>query len=568
MSRVRTSSDVAPDWTKCFAYEELTQEEIEHYSNIEITEDLKEGGIHANRAWERWYQFLASCWKTDLGTEIARACEAVDNPSVLSLGCGYGGMELEVARKLKEPYHILALDVNDTLFPQARKKASERGLSIEFQAIDLNFADMDVDSFDVVFAHASLHHLLNFEHLFEQIYHGLREGGKLIVLDIIGKTQVLFWPENIEFAARLVRRMPERYRAGLDTDTRSLFAGYLEGADQQGMEGIRQEELEGQIERYFRRTKMFKYNAFVRLICTHPVIAERIDPDVQEDGEYLDGLFRLDLETIERGQLRPTEMFAVFERKDADALETVGPCSVAANVDSTSSDGTRADKVSVVLLLDGERDEWKVSLRSILVQTHRPLEVLVPVGAQEQRDWLEEVRRSSNVSEVRLVDCDRQQLRSRTAQLNRAIEACTGDFVALLHGQDAWYPIKLAEQVRFLQRRANVGLVYAQSLVVDERGRRTARVFGTDTVGLDISSAPIRLQFPRRAIPRSSVLFRRECWSRLGVFDEALLDWEEEFSIRVAAHGSVGFIGRPLGMYRVGKEDSEDRAERELLKHP
>ena len=74
-------------------------------------------------------------------------------------------------------------------------------------------------SFDVVYAIASVHHLLNLEHFFSMIHRGLTADGRLILLDIIGKQQVLFWKENVEFAASVVKKMPRRCLPG----TRSLL---------------------------------------------------------------------------------------------------------------------------------------------------------------------------------------------------------------------------------------------------------------------------------------------------------------------------------------------------------
>jgi hypothetical protein len=92
--KARLTPEVTIDWTKCFGYEVLIEEEIELYSALEVTEDLKEGGIAANRAWNHWYEYLAATWRTDFGSEIVEAASRAAEPRLLSLGCGYGGMEI------------------------------------------------------------------------------------------------------------------------------------------------------------------------------------------------------------------------------------------------------------------------------------------------------------------------------------------------------------------------------------------------------------------------------------------------------------------------------------------
>jgi len=254
-------------------------------------------------------------WKTNLGEEVTILCNDIRSPKILSLGCGYGGVELEIAQHLKnigKPYEITATDINRTIFMKAGKEVQTRGLNIRFLALDLNFIELEENSFDLVFAHASLHHLLNLEHVFYQIYKGLKKNGRLIIQDIIGKTQVLFWKENVDFAREVVRQMPARYKKGI-SDNQVLIPPYTEPSIQKGMEGIRQEEIEELVKIYFAPVKVFKYGSFIRMICTHPELGKRIDPDKKEDREYLEHLFRLDLRQIEEKKLRPTEMLAVFE---------------------------------------------------------------------------------------------------------------------------------------------------------------------------------------------------------------------------------------------------------------
>ena len=311
---VGTTKDIAVDWTPAFDYQTLTFEEIKEYSNIEVTEDLREGGIHAQKAWEYWFKYLSTnIWKTSLSAEIVSFSNTIDNPRILSLGCGYGGVELGIARQLNKPFQITAVDLNGELFTRARQEAKANGFDIRFMALDLNYVKIHENSFDLIFAHASLHHLLNLEHVFLQIHRGLRENKRLIVQDIIGKTQVLFWKDNVDRAIEIVRQMPARYKAGI-SDKRAIISPYVEPATQKGMEGIRQEEIPALLESFFTPVKVFPYGAFMRLICTHPELGKRLDPDKPPDRKYLEKIFKIDLQLIAQDKLRPTEMLGVYEK--------------------------------------------------------------------------------------------------------------------------------------------------------------------------------------------------------------------------------------------------------------
>lgn len=312
---IGTTAEAAIDLTKSYDYQKLVEEEVREYDNIEVTEHLREGGVHAHKAWDYWFRYLCDrVWQTHFCNEIVIHCNQVDRPRILSLGCGYGGVELSTAKQLRTPYEFIAVDINPHLFEEAGRRAALEGLNITWEAADMNFIRLQENVFDVIYAHASLHHVLNLEHVCEQVYKGLKRDGCLVVADIIGKTRVLFWQENVEVAAEIVREMPDRYKARI-SDFDGLIRSYGEPGVQVGMEGIRQEEIPRQLSKWFSPIKMFTYGSFMRLICTNPVIGKMLDPDREEDRRYLEDLFELDLKLVREGKLRPTELFGVFRKK-------------------------------------------------------------------------------------------------------------------------------------------------------------------------------------------------------------------------------------------------------------
>lgn len=296
------------DLTKDVDYARLVREEIEEYSNIEVTENLREGGIHAHDSWAYYFQFLESEFKTSFTQEVIDFANTRNNPKILSLGCGYGGIELSIAEKLIAPFEILGLDLNEEILLQAREVAKEKGLNVHFKSQDINFIKIDKNSYDLIVAHASLHHILNLEHLFEEIYSGLKADGRLIIQDIIGKTQVLFWKENVDYALDQLKNLPDFLKDGIE------ISAYREPDIQVGMEGIRQEELEGQILNLFFPIKSFHYGAFMRLFCTHSSLGKLLDPNNARVQNILHDLCVKDLSAIRNGILKPTELLGVYKK--------------------------------------------------------------------------------------------------------------------------------------------------------------------------------------------------------------------------------------------------------------
>lgn len=321
---ISTTSNVEIDLTQGTDYQRLIDEEVEHYSHIEVTDKLTEGGFASHKSWAFYFDYLdKKVFGRGFDDEIVFQAEQFDHPRLLSVGCGYGGIELEIARKLRKPFELVAVDLNPRIFIEAERRAKSEGLNLHFKSLDLNFIDIQPEVFDVIYAHASLHHVLNLEHLFSRLYHGLIKNGRFVIRDIIGKTQVLFWKENVEFTASLIKKMPRHYRPrdgkkfwrNFWFNPYTIIPKYKEPSRQDGMEGIRQEEIEPLMAEWFIPIKVFRYNAYMRMICTNEFLGTRLNPDKDDDREYLEGLIKLELQQIEKGKLRPTEMFGVFKKK-------------------------------------------------------------------------------------------------------------------------------------------------------------------------------------------------------------------------------------------------------------
>src|SRR5271166_6150048 len=69
---VTITKDLAVDLTRDTEYERLVNEEIDHYSAIEVKEDLTEGGAHGHKAWDYNYKYLCErIFQTSFWDEVA-----------------------------------------------------------------------------------------------------------------------------------------------------------------------------------------------------------------------------------------------------------------------------------------------------------------------------------------------------------------------------------------------------------------------------------------------------------------------------------------------------------------
>ena len=130
----------------------------------------------------------------------------------LSVGCGFGIIE-RVLRQRDICQTIDGLDVAEKAIQGARKKAEDEGLNgLSYHVADLNTVSLPEETYDVVYAHAALHHVFQLEHLLDQIKKTLKSDGIFIVHEYIGPSQMQFPQHHLELADVFLKSIPERYR--------------------------------------------------------------------------------------------------------------------------------------------------------------------------------------------------------------------------------------------------------------------------------------------------------------------------------------------------------------------
>lgn len=101
---------------------------------------------------------------------------------ILELCCGTGRLTLPIA---KDGYNISGVDYTSSMLEQAKVKASEGGLNVEFIEADIRTLDLP-EKYDLIFIpFNSIHHLYKNEDLFKTfkvVKNHLKEGG-LFLLD-------------------------------------------------------------------------------------------------------------------------------------------------------------------------------------------------------------------------------------------------------------------------------------------------------------------------------------------------------------------------------------------------
>jgi glycosyltransferase involved in cell wall biosynthesis len=184
------------------------------------------------------------------------------------------------------------------------------------------------------------------------------------------------------------------------------------------------------------------------------------------------------------------------------------------------------------------------AIESVLSQTYRPLELIV-VDDGSTDDTQEVLARFEG--RIHSLSQENQGL---SAARNAGIRLAKGEYLAFLDADDYWMPDKLARQVPVLECSPDVGVIYCgMQMLWTETG--ATRVQGC----LPRWQGDIRrllLEDNRVTGGPSAVLVRRECFDRVGLFDESIRSIQDrDMWIRISRHYHFAYVDEPLILYRL-----------------
>jgi glycosyltransferase involved in cell wall biosynthesis len=131
---------------------------------------------------------------------------------------------------------------------------------------------------------------------------------------------------------------------------------------------------------------------------------------------------------------------------------------------------------------------------------------------------------------------------------NAGILASSAEYIAFLDDDDLRLPASLDLQLAALARQPEAGFVCGSMLLADQEGRLTGEKSAPVHPGGDLFWELMELAFP---VMPMSVLFRRECFFRAGLFRNRLAgidDWD--IFVRIAELYPVVVISEAVGIYR------------------
>lgn len=207
--------------------------------------------------------------------------------------------------------------------------------------------------------------------------------------------------------------------------------------------------------------------------------------------------------------------------------------------------------VSVVITCYNEEEYIGESVKSVINQTRYDLIdklIVVDDGSKDRSGSIVKNIEEKNPK----VEYIYQKNKGLPGARNTGLERCTGDYIALLDGDDIWLDQKIERQIQVIEKYPDVGLVYSDFYLFGMKKKRAS----PNQYKYSDGDVLERFFLEDGPIVPSTVLINSECFETVGKFDPELLRGQDtDLWLRIAEEYRFHHIPDPL-IYRRQRADS------------
>jgi glycosyltransferase involved in cell wall biosynthesis len=198
-------------------------------------------------------------------------------------------------------------------------------------------------------------------------------------------------------------------------------------------------------------------------------------------------------------------------------------------------------KVSVIIPTHNRAESLPSAITSILNQTFQDFEIIIIDDAS--KDHTREV--IANFNDARIKVIHNQVSKGAAGARNIAIMNSSCEYIAFLDDDDEWLPEKLKIQTCLLDNSPpEVGGVCTGYFTIEKMSERILSTVNYEMIDLSKGNP----------IATSSILLRRECFEKCGLFDESMLACSDyDMWIRISKKFSFKTIGNTLVKYYINE---------------
>lgn len=202
-------------------------------------------------------------------------------------------------------------------------------------------------------------------------------------------------------------------------------------------------------------------------------------------------------------------------------------------------------RVSVIIPTCQRPIPLRRAIDSVLAQTFQDFELIIVDDASD--DSTGHVVKS--VPDTRIHYIRHNTNKGGSAARNTGVKNARGEYLAFLDDDDEWLPEKLAAQCEVLDHSpAEVGVVYTGYFRIDRVSGKIVSQRIPKKKG-DLYDA---LHLENCLGSTSSVLVRKECFEKVGFFDESLPSFQDyDMWVRISKYFQITYVNRFLLKYYI-----------------
>ncbi|MGH9946532.1 MAG: glycosyltransferase [Pyrinomonadaceae bacterium] len=211
----------------------------------------------------------------------------------------------------------------------------------------------------------------------------------------------------------------------------------------------------------------------------------------------------------------------------------------------------------IVPVFNGEK-YLRESLDSILNQTYPHTEILVmdDASTDSTRDII--AGYGDNIQNIR-----QSKNKGQFGNVNDGVAHAKGKYTAIFHADDVYDSTIVESEVEFLEKYAEVGVVFCLDIFINAEGREYDRL----TLPKELQNKSVLdyttvlngiLNYKNRFLPTPGAMVRSSVYKELGVFrgEEFQIASDMEMWLRIAKKHKIGILHEYLFSYRHGHENS------------
>ena len=187
------------------------------------------------------------------------------------------------------------------------------------------------------------------------------------------------------------------------------------------------------------------------------------------------------------------------------------------------------------------------TIRSVYLQTTKDFELIVVDDGST--DYTQAIVKRNLMLPHRLIT---QKNQGEAAARNTGLKNAIGKYIAFLDCDDLYHYEKLKYCIEFLEKNRDYGMVYGNYAYLIEPDKFTNWKNWDFSFSNNGSGDIFIKQFIENNINILTTLVRRECFEKVGLFDESIpYASDSDMWIRISAYYKIGYINKCMGYYRL-----------------